>query len=174
MAREALRKKTAAMPGPADVIFEPVPGDVDDVNLKRLFQRWLADLAVGKAPAGDEILNYPEVAPLVGNLMLLEVIRVPPFGYDYLYRVYGADILARYGIDMTGRKASEFPSGMFQFFSELYEVAITRRIVIHSLHPPPMSVNVKKWERLIFPLGDSEVKWLLVVNIAKGKRRNEE
>jgi hypothetical protein len=34
-----------------------------------------------------------------------------------------------------------------------------------------MNVNVKKWERLIFPLGEAEIKWLLVVNIPKGKRR---
>lgn len=173
MAREILSKQTAAMPGPATVIYEPAPDDIDDLHLKRVFQHWRQDVEDGKTPTGKEILDYPELMPVVRNLMLLEVVPVPLAGYDYIYRVYGADILASYGIDMTGRKASDFPSGMFQFFSDLYETAINRRIVIHSLHPPPLTVNVTKWERLIFPLGDPEVKWLLVVNIAKGKRREE-
>lgn len=159
------------MPGPAVVIYEPDPSDVDDVNLKRFYQRWLADVADGKARAGIEILDYPELAPMVRNLMLLEVMPAPLGGYDYLYRVYGAEILQSYGVDMTGKKASDFPSGMFQFFSAIYEIAINRKIVIHSLHPPPMTVNVTKWERLIFPLGEPDIKWLLVVNIPKGKRR---
>lgn len=171
--REVLTKQTAAMPGPGTVIYEPEPDDVDDVHLRRLYQRWLADLADGNARAGVEILDYPELKPIVANLMLLEVLPGFLGSYDYLYRVYGAGILKNYGIDMTGRKASEFPSGMFQFFSEIYETAINRKIVIHSLHPPPLTVNVSKWERLIFPLGDPDIKWLLVANIAKGKRREE-
>lgn len=171
--REVLSKQTAAMPGPGTVIYEPEPNDIDDVNLKRLYQRWLADLADGKERAGEEILEYPELKPMIGNLMLLEVLPGFLGGFDYLYRIYGTEILKSYGIDMTGKKASDFPSGIFQFFSEIYETAINRKIVIHSLHPPPMTVNVSKWERLIFPLGKSEIKWLLVINLPKGRRREE-
>jgi hypothetical protein len=171
MPREVISRQTAAMPGPATIIYEPKPEDVDDGHLRRLYQRWLAEIADGKGRAGEEILEYPELAPMIRSLMLLEIIPDPLGGYDYLYRVYGSDILRSYGIDMTGKRASDFPSGMFQFFSGIYETAINRKIVIHSLHPPPMNVNVKKWERLIFPLGEAEIKWLLVVNIPKGKRR---
>lgn len=159
------------MPGPATITYEPDVADVDDVHLRRLYQRWLAEIADGKGRAGEEILAYPELAPMVHNLMLLEIISTPLGGYDYLYRVYGANILRSYGIDMTEKRASEFPTGMFQFFSGIYETAINRKIVIHSLHPPPLRVNVTKWERLIFPLGEPEIKWLLVVNIPKGPRR---
>lgn len=173
MAREVHKKRTSAMPAPAHVIYEPVAEDVHDPALATLYRRWLADLAAGHRVPGEEILNYPEVAPLLRNLMLLEVIKDDPYKLDYRYRVYGAEIAKAYGQDMTGRLTSEFPSGVASFFAELYETAILRKIVIHSLHTPPMSVNVTKWERLIFPLGDPEVKWLLVVNIAKGRRRQE-
>lgn len=171
MAREVHKKRTSAMPAAAHVIYEPVATDIHDNALRALFQRWQADLAAGRRVPGEEILKYPEAAPLLRNLMLLEVIRDDPSKLDYRYRVYGTEIARAYGQDMTGRLTSEFPSGVASFFAELYETAIRRRIVIHSLHSPPMSVNVTKWERLIFPLGDPEVKWLLVVNIAKGKRR---
>lgn len=173
MAREVHSKRFPGLPGPASVIYEPVADDIDDIRLRALYQRWLDDAALGKPRAGEEILAYPEVVPLIRNLMLLEILRVDAFTFDYRYRVYGADIAASYGRDMTGRLASEFPEGIYKFFSELYETAIIRKMVILSLHAPPMTVNVKKWERLIFPLGDPEVRWLLVANIPKGKRREE-
>ncbi|MSP48608.1 MAG: hypothetical protein EXQ95_04705 [Alphaproteobacteria bacterium] len=173
MSREVHKKRFPGLPGPADVTYEPRVVDVDDIRLRALFRRWRDDLANSKPRAGEEILAYPEVAPLIRNLMLLEVLRVDALRFDYRYRVYGADVAASYGQDMTRRLASEFPDGIFKFFSALYEVAISRKIVIHSLHAPPMTVNVKKWERLIFPLGGPEVRWLLVVNLPKGKRRPE-
>ncbi len=173
MARQVHKKRSSAMPAPAHVIYEPVAGDIHDGDLRALFQRWEAEIAAGHAVPGQEILGYPEIAPLTRNLMLLEIIPLAAGGHDYRYRIYGAEIAKAYGQDMTGRLTSEFPSGVASFFAELYETAIDRKIVIHSLHTPPLSVNVTKWERLIFPLGDPEVKWLLVVNIAKGRRREE-
>lgn len=174
MVRTTLTKRFAGLPGPADVIYEPFDSDIQDFDLRALYLRWLSDLASGKARPGSEILDFPEMAPLHRNLMLLEVIAEPGGTYDYRYRVYGTDIARRYGKDMTGHLASAFPSGVFRLFSELYETAIVRRIVVHSLHAPPLNVNVKRWERLIFPLGADEIKFLLVVNLPQGRRREDE
>ena len=163
------------MPGPAYLVYEPVPEDIHDPALKKLYQRWADDLAAGKPAAGEEVLTYPEAQPLLRNIMLLEILKDDPFRFDYRYRMYGAEIAHQEGQDMTGRKASEFSKDMYRFYAKVYEVAIIRKIVVHSLHPPPaLDVNVLKWERLIFPLGAPEIKWLLVVAVAKGKRREEE
>ena len=170
MARQVHKKRAAGLPAPAHVIYEPVATDIHDDGLRRLFQRWQEDLAAGIVADAVEILEYPEVAPLMHNLMMLEVIRLPPANYDYRYRVYGADIARRHGQDMTGRLTSELPGNVAGFFAELYETAVERNCVVHDLHTPPMSMNVTKWERLILPLGDP-VKWLLVVSIPKAPRR---
>lgn len=170
MAREVHRKRASGLPAPAHVIYEPVVADIHDDDLRRLFQRWQANVAAGHGGDAQEMLDYPEVAPLLRNLMLLEVIRLPPANYDYRYRVYGADIAKRHGQDMTGRLTSELPADVSSFFAELYEAAVERNIVVHDLHTPPMRMSVAKWERLILPLGDP-VKWLLVVSIPKAPRR---
>ena len=99
MAREVHKKRTSAMPAPAHVIYEPVAEDVHDPALATLYRRWLADLAAGRRVPGEEILKYPEAAPLLRNLMLLEVIKDDPFKLDYRYRVYGAEIANAYGQD---------------------------------------------------------------------------
>ena len=71
MAREVLRKKTAAMPGPADVIFEPVPGDVDgdgQVNandLATLLNQWGGP---GSADLNhDGIVDAKDLATVLSN-----------------------------------------------------------------------------------------------------------
>ena len=82
MAREVHSKRFPGLPGPASVIYEPVADDIDDIRLRALYQRWLDDVALGKPRAGEEILAYPEVVPLIRNLMLLEILRVDAFTFD--------------------------------------------------------------------------------------------
>lgn len=171
MQREVHLLHPAGLPARAHVVYEPVATDIHDGDLRRLYERWLAETMNGRAVTATEILGYREIEPLAGNLMMLEVVDGEAAGRDYVYRLYGADIARRYGRDMTGRRTSELPGAVADFFSGLYAVAIERGVVIHSLHTPPPEVNVSKWERLIFPLGSPMVRKILVVNIPKGVRR---
>lgn len=168
MARNLVYKSYPGLPSPATIIYDPHFNDVPDPRLRHLYERWQE---VGAAESGPAIVDAAETQPLLRNVMLLQIIREGFLELDYLYRIYGPDIAARYGTDMTGRRTSEFPGGVSKMFLELYERAVDSAIAIYSEHAPPPTVNVKMWERLILPLGKDPVKWLLVVNLPKGKRR---
>jgi hypothetical protein len=71
---------------------------------------------------------------------------------------------------MTGRRTSDFPTPVARLFLDLYEMAIDCRAPIYSEHAPPLNVDVVLWERLILPLGEDTVDWMLTVNIPKGRR----
>ena len=44
------------------------------------------------------------------------------------------------------------------------------RTAIYSDHEPPLNVDVKLWQRLILPLGATDVEWILVINLSAGPR----
>lgn len=170
MSREVHLMRPVGLPARAHVIYEPVATDIHDDALRALFQRWQRERVNGRSILADEALSFPEVAALRGNLMLLDVVPGEATRLDYVYRIYGEDIARHYGRDMTGRRTSELPGAVAGFFADLYETAIRRGILIHSLHSPPANVDVTRWERLIFPLGGPKIHSLLVVNIPKGRR----
>ncbi len=166
--------RPAGLPARAHVIYDPVATDIHDSHLRALFERWQRERINGRSIIAKEMMGYREIAPLRRNLMLLDIIPGEGAALDYVYRLYGEDIALHYGRDMTGRRTSELPGAVAEFFADLYEVAIERGIVVHSLHTPPLNVNVTKWERLIFPLGGPKIRTLLVVNIAKGRREEKD
>jgi hypothetical protein len=53
-------------------------------------------------------------------------------------------------------------------------MAIDCRAPVYSEHAPPLNVDVVLWERLILPLGDEAVDWILTVNLPKGSRKKAE
>lgn len=164
--------RPAGLPARAHVVYEPVATDIHDGQLRRLYERWLKERINGRAILAEELLGFPEIQPLRRNLMLLQVVDGEARRRDYLYRHYGEDIARHYGRDMTGRRTSELPGAVAGFFAGLYDTAVERGIAIHSLHTPPLDVDVTKWERLIFPLGGPRIRSLLVVNLPKGRRRD--
>ena len=170
MSREVHLLRPVGLPARAHVIYEPVATDIHDRHLRALFERWQRERINGRSILADEMLRFPEVSPLKGNLMLLDVVPGEATRLDYVYRVYGEDIARHYGRNMTGRRTSELPDPVAGFFADLYATAVGRGILIHSLHSPPANVDVTRWERLIFPLGGPKIRSLLVVNIPKGRR----
>ena len=152
------------------MIYDPVATDIHDRRLRALFERWQRERVNGRSILADEMMGFAELAPLRGNVMLLDVVPGEATRLDYVYRLYGEDIARHYGRDMTGRRTSDLPGAVAGFFADLYETAVRRGIVIHSLHSPPVDVGVTRWERLIFPLGGPKIRSLLVMNIPKGRR----
>ncbi|NQW09373.1 MAG: hypothetical protein HQ481_05760 [Alphaproteobacteria bacterium] len=158
------------LPEPARIIYEPEETDLVDPRLRSLYTRWTFDRPEGAAGASRDLVDSDEMRPLARNFMLLEPVARSDGSHDYIYRIYGPDIAQHYGRDMTGKRASDFPAGIAMLFMQLYESAMRNAWPIYSRHAPPKTVKVEYWERLILPLGQDHVSWLLVVNLPIGHR----
>lgn len=174
MRREVLRKTYPGLPKEVKVVVAPIESDIPDERLKALFDRWYLNRSATNGLVSRDIIEAPEFMPLLRNVMLLEIERPTPFEFDYVYRIYGAEIAERYGKDMTGKRTSEFPSPVAKLFLDLYEMAIDCGTPLYSEHAPPLNVDVVLWERLILPLGEDAVDWILAVNLPKGSRKKAE
>lgn len=170
MTRLVESRSFPGLPEPARIIYEPDVVDLPDPRIRALYTRWMFDRPEGAAGANRDFVDSDEVRPIARNLMLLEPVVKPGSGYDYIYRIYGPDIAQRYGRDMTGKRASDFPAGISMLFMQLYESVMRNAWPIYSQHAPPKAVKVEHWVRLILPLGRDSVEWLLVVNQPVGKR----
>lgn len=174
MRREVLRKNYPGLPAEVKVVVAPKEADIPDSRLKALYNRWMLSRSAKNGLVGRSIIETAEFAPLLRNIMLLEIERPTPFEFDYVYRIYGAEIAERYGQDMTGKRTSDFPSPVAKLFFDLYEMSIDCRAPLYSEHAPPLNIDVVSWERLILPLGDDAVDWILAVNLPKGSRKKAE
>ena len=175
MRREVLSKSYPGLPRDVKVVVAPNEADIPDPRLKALFDRWKTNQLVTKhGLVSKDIVEEAEFLPLLRNVMLLEIERPTPFEFDYVYRIYGVEIAERYSQDMTGKRTSNFPSPVAKLFLDLYEIAIDCRAPLYSEHAPPLNVDVVLWERLILPLGDEAVDWILTVNLPKGSRKKAE
>lgn len=170
MRREVLRKSYPGLPSEVTVVVAPTKADIPDPRLKALHDRWTQEWSADSGLASKNIIEAVEFLPLLRNVMLLEIERPTPFEFDYIYRIYGAEIAERYGQDMMGKRTSDFPKPVAKLFLDLYEMAIDCRAPLYSEHAPPLNVDVALWERLILPLGDDAVDWILTVNLPKGNR----
>jgi hypothetical protein len=171
MQRAVLTKTYPGLPRDVRLIVAPDEQDIPDDRLKALYRRWTLDRSKDNGLVSKDIIEAAEFFPLLRNVMLLEIERPTPFAFDYVYRIYGSDIAERYGQDMTGRRTSDFPSPVAKLFLDLYEMAIDARAPLYSEHSPPLNVDVELWQRLILPLGEDAVDWILTVNIPKGSRK---
>jgi hypothetical protein len=171
MRREVLHKSYPGLPKEVHVVVAPNEYDIADIRLRALYKRWNADRSPKSGLVSREIIETREFLPLFRNVMLLEIERPTPFEFDYVYRIYGAEIAERYGKDMAGKRTSEFPSPVAKMFLDLYEMSIDCQAPLYSEHAPPLNVDVMLWERLVLPLGESQIDWILTVNLPKGSRK---
>jgi hypothetical protein len=151
MQRAVLTKTYPGLPRDVRLIVAPDEQDIPDDRLKALYRRWTLDRSKDNGLVSKDIIEAAKFFPLLRNVMLLEI--------------------ERYGQDMTGRRTSDFPSPVAKLFLDLYEMAIDARAPLYSEHSPPLNVDVELWQRLILPLGEDAVDWILTVNIPKGSRK---
>ncbi|MDA0342507.1 MAG: hypothetical protein O3B74_13020, partial [Proteobacteria bacterium] len=172
--REILRRRYPGLPEEVKIVLAPNQADISDERLKALLRGWAPYRSKKTGLADRSIIETAEFAPLLRNVMLLEIERPTPFEFDFVYRIYGDDMEARYGQDMTGKRTSEFPSTVAKMFMDFYELSIDSRAPIYTEHAPPLNVDVMLWERLILPLGEKDVEWIVTVNLPKGSRTTPE
>ncbi len=159
------------LPKPALIVVDPAPTDVEHAGLQAIIRSWSGRRADGGGFVSKDIIGSDAILPLLKSVMLLEIDRSDPAAPDYVYRIYGQEIAQRYGKDMTGKRTSDFPGGVSAFFMDCYGMAETEAAPIYTEHAPPKPVNVRKWSRLILPLGERRLEWMLVVNVPGAQRR---
>ena len=152
------------------VRFAPGAGTLGDTTLEILLAYW-TQLCDGRDAGAQDLPAQIDFDPLAISVtlpyvMLLDVVEG---GADFRYRVYGREIAARFGRDLTGMLLSEAAvhAHIAAFFLAVYRAALSRREAILTEHAPPRTISVTSWRRLILPLaaGDASISRLVVGNI---------
>ncbi len=73
--------------------------------LRRLYDHWNAKRAGRELPARADF-DPVELGWIVGNLLLLDVLRDPP---GFRFRIHGTNLAERIGFDMTGKTMDDYP-----------------------------------------------------------------
>lgn len=142
----------------------------------QIFETNLADCY--HAPEASLLLMLWEVArnrrrmPGIGDiprsrLVYLEddlMILRPISGNDFYYEHYGRRIEQNSGFNMKGKKVSDFTGDVRDFYRDLYVRVCAEKRPLGSLHRLGRYGEIPSWERIILPLGDTEVEQLLVMN----------
>lgn len=168
--RQVVVKTYPGLPKDVSYVIHPHDGDMPDPGMTALFRRWMFGQATEKGLVSKNIVETKEFHALLRNVMLLEIDRSRPFQYDYIFRIYGSDLAAIHGRDMTGERTSMFPGPEYGLFLDLFDIALTRKSLIYGEHSPPLDVDVENWQSLILPLGKDKVEWILVVSLPSGPR----
>lgn len=97
----------------------------------------------------------------------LMVLDVEAGGEDFRYAYYGRSISNFSGLDMTGKRTSEFRGYLSTFFRGLYRAVLRTGRPVFSMHEPPKDVVIRSWQRLIVPLfgKTGDVTRLLTINV---------
>jgi hypothetical protein len=106
---------------------------------------------------------------ILGWLMIIEPLEG---GADFKYRLYGSQIAATTGRDLTGCKVSDSFPLFAAWTTALYRHVMEHKQPLLTRHAPRRYVPVEQWERLILPFGDQDgnVAWLLVGAVIVKKR----
>lgn len=102
------------------------------------------------------------------------IILDPIDGYDdFIYRHYGSHIASVRGLDMTGRRASEFGGHISLYFRTIYQSVAARKDWILTKHVPPRNIFAHRWRRLIVPILNDQgnVCKFLVANVPENELR---
>lgn len=87
---------------------------------------------------------------ILGNIMMIEVTHDP---VNFRYALFGTDIAASYGYEMTGKSVRELkPEGMNDLVWSLYEEALDARVpLVHAIGIETPTKRVE-FERVTLPL----------------------
>jgi hypothetical protein len=95
---------------PERVRHERLPDDLQNPRLVRLYRHWEA-IRGARAMPSRAAFDPVDVPELLGNLILVEVLRQP---LRFRYRLIGSRLTERVGRDMTGRFFDEVPEPLYR------------------------------------------------------------
>lgn len=83
------------------------PSQMIEPRLRALYDYWRAKLRGRRMPARPDI-DPIEIPRLLSNLVLVSVSGAPP---NFRFRLVGTEIVARYGMELTGRDLGDIDLG---------------------------------------------------------------
>lgn len=131
----------------------PEPRDFTDSRLVALLAHW-RELAARAGAHGLPPVHSLDPVPLrfiLGWLMIVEPLEG---GADFRYRLYGTEIAATTGRDLTGCKISDSFPQFAAWTTRIYRQVMERKCPMLTRHSPQRYVPVDQWERLILPFAD--------------------
>lgn len=145
--------------------WDPDPSHLGSEQHRFILGYW-KDMARGPSYPLQKQLRPEELGPVLGNLILLDVIDD---GWDYRYRLHGSLIADRFGVDLTGLLTSQYPFETWaKFFLIKYRAILATGRPLYSSHWAPSQIAATHWERLTLPLedGTGKVTRLLIAVVA--------
>ena len=149
---------------PPVICWEPEAGELPNERLRFLLEFWRSAPRDGDLPSIDS-LDPLALKPALGLLMILEPVDG---GADFRYRLYGSEIAARAGLDLTGKLVTNVRSAkMAAFFIATYAAVLLRRRPLYTRHTTNPAIQITQWDRLLLPFAgrDGAVERLLVGNL---------
>jgi hypothetical protein len=147
------------------IVWDPLEHELNAEPLRFLARYWRSHSAHGALP-GIDIVDPLALKPALGYIMLLDVLDD---GWDYRYRIYGSNIVQRFGRDLTGKRTSDITKTAFTgiFYLAGYRAVLARRAPLFTVSASPKYVAAVDWWRLALPLAgpDGTITRLLVGNM---------
>jgi hypothetical protein len=126
---------------------------------RQLYQYWLSKWDGDRPPSRADIDPLVDIPKLVKNLILIDVKN------DFTYRLVGSEVVARHGLDMTGRRAGSSgkdPNALADWTKEVAYVSRESkpRLLVARIGADAVARHVM----ILLPLvnGDGEVEIIMV------------
>lgn len=130
----------------------PIAG-IHSPKLKQAHDYWLGRRGNRTMPAREDI-HPEEIAPILGNILLVDVTYDP---LDFRYRLFGSAIAEAHGADYGGMSVRDLePDGFNDLIWEQYsEVVESRTPLVHQVvYDTPK--KLLSYERITMPLSSDD------------------
>jgi hypothetical protein len=120
-------------------------------KLHALEQYWHQRRGAKPFPARQDI-DPLAMRPWLGHVALVAVVEG---GRDFVFRLYGSELAATFGRDMTGKSARDFPAHHVEIITGPYRDVVRTGQPRYTAHI--LNIGDRKyaaWERVILPLAD--------------------
>lgn len=123
--------------------------------LRQLYRYWLAKCDGRIMPTPQDV-DPVEMRFIIGNLLLVDVSE----GAErFAVRLHGTKLAERFGFDMTGKRAEDFPYQEYRRFSERqFAAAVAARAPHYVREDIVADDRIRRVEALILPLSRDGVR----------------
>jgi hypothetical protein len=152
--------------GTLDVVRSPAPSVPNAATNRFLLEYWLSERGDALPPVSA--VDPVRLGPALGRIVVVEPVAR---GEDFRYRLFGTDVAAVAGYDMTGKMLSAHPLApeLAGLVMALYRVMMQRPEAVLTVNHPRFTGQVS-WERIVLPFAgpDGAVKRFVVGHAAFG------
>jgi len=138
-----------------------------DDRLLSLYRYWSGKRR-GRSMPSRAALEVLELKQWLGYLHLVEVSREAP---EFRYRVFGTQIAAQLGFDLTGASVDDNPPSGVRELRRGYEEVVARKAPLYQVHEMIGRKGAFRYNRMLLPLSDDDqtVDRVLVLSYPLGR-----